>query len=1171
MRVNFRQGIVGHQSGFLSINPSGNVDILTVNRPVILTIAHVNTNYTYSENNDITNAWFGPFLPSENYWLYWDFNLLTFERTFGVTTLEPIAQSVEPNLGTDVFGEPYRQPGRHWYDTANNRHFVWQGSFWSEVIRIFAAQITNGNVFIPQSITSGSFVGTQIGNTNSVRSGRVLFDEASDPIRRDNGTFFTTEDQFFSSASRVDALRLESNVARAQFPYESAVAAFTPIAWKDEGKAQTAQYDDIGTTVVGMLTEDVLINEVGAVIIQGVVTNIDWDWLSGPNAVDVGDPLWIENGSLVPYDPHVLDAVTYPKGRVPVARVLDRDTVVFEQGLGGKGDRGPTGSIEDIPPATISELGGGILSVAPTNPDFPILVENNDPRLSDARTPLPHTHEADEVNFTPGAGIISNNVEGALLELGTEKLNKSGGTMTGFLTLHSNPTSSFHATTKQYVDGLVSGLIWLDPICTLNLISDEESTPPVSPFLGDSYIIPPGATGAWSSFAAGHVVTWDGTTWIDRGAVTSFAASGDIRFGVAFTSTTSPSGTNLSGNKDKIALYDATTGNFNGFATVNGSGPVPAGNQAVFVCGDSDVFAFYQFAYSDSQSKWINVGATSALVAGDNLEQSGSDLNVINQYVDGAATSLDADLWKGQDITITSIQDQQILTYDAGSSSWINSTPSTGSGSSIEDVDSDTFIKVDDNPTSDTDTITATIGLTSNHTFTAGDGTHAVVIAESGCYLVTPSGTSGQAGVDLTIESGRSGSYDDGGAINITTGVGYYQGSGGAINITGGKAGGTFFGGSFYGGAINITGGAGSYYATGGTVTIQGGDGDPTGYYGPGPYDTSGGGVVIGSGKAYRGSGTVGDITVTVGVAHDGATAGTFEITGGNVVDTGTSAPPAGAINITGGEGGDYGVHDGDGGSITLAGGPGAGEGGDVTIRGGYARGYDSTDANGGSIILQGGGAYDDGENIPTTGSVIIDNSSQTDLPVNLQFRDGTASVSNFVGFKAPADISTGTTGDGSPVVWVLPEGDGTSGQVLSTNGSGILEWKTTELPVPYEIPFFIAGSIVINVIGGSRLITRDVFIPDTLGTPSANQSLAVAEVAPTNPVTLDILLNGSTVGTIAFPSGNTNGTFSISSPLNLSAGDKIQIQMPSSSDPSMEDITITIVGCATAATCSTS
>lgn len=40
-----------------------------------------------------------------------------------------------------------------------------------------------------------------------------------------------------------------------------------------------------------------------------------------------------------------------------------------------------------------------------------------------------------------------------------DKVNKAGDNMTGFLTLHANPTSALHAATKQYVDGRLNRLI----------------------------------------------------------------------------------------------------------------------------------------------------------------------------------------------------------------------------------------------------------------------------------------------------------------------------------------------------------------------------------------------------------------------------------------------------------------------------------------------------------------------------------------------------------------------------------------------------------------------------------------------------------------------------------------------------------------------------------------
>lgn len=804
MRINFRQGIVSHQisSGvqdFVKKNASGNIDLKAENRPVTVTIAHADTNYTFTDNYTVPDAWIGPFSSSINYWLYWDFNQLTFERTFGYTTLEPVAQDAEPgngdvevvdvipgaspgvgafvvqghfvlhenrtfaiigstdNNGTysvkqatyndllgqtqiavyetvatptdtnygsatldiDAYGIPLRTDGRHWYNTETNRHYVLNGNVWTEVLRVFAVHLKNGNTFLPQSIGYGSFIGTQIGDTSSVRSGRVVYDEGSNVIRRDNGTFFTTEDQFFANAARVDAIRLESNVARAQFAGPgAAVDEFTVVAWEpnptpaEGGRIRVADYDDAGTTVVGMLTEPLGLNEVGAVIIQGVVTNPDWNWTTGPSAVPVGTPLWIENGHLVPYDPHVrgnragtpiiginsgssgqyfevagaytlekgqvvsirgnttnndgsysvvesvyyaspqttriyvseiiIDAVisgqmyltvgNYPIGQVPVARVLDKDTVVFEQGLGGKGDRGPAGSVENLPVSTTTDIGGVYLNLPPEDSEIPLVVGDNDPRLSDARPPLAHTHAASDVNFTPGYGIAALNVQGALEELGQEKVNKAGDTMTGFLTLNANPVNALHAVPKQYVDSLVSGLVWLDPICVVNMISDIVTVPPTTPNLGDAYIIPPGAVGVWAVIPAGNVVTWNGSTWLDRGPLTGLNPNG-ARLGIAMQSDTVPSGT-FAGHKNEIAQM-TPTGTLNYFE-------VPTSNNAVYACNASEIFAYNQYAFSGSE--WVLFGGAQALGAdGATIIQNGNILSVV-QFDDGGI--IDAKYWQ---------------------------------------------------------------------------------------------------------------------------------------------------------------------------------------------------------------------------------------------------------------------------------------------------------------------------------------------------------------------------------------------------------------------------------------------------------------------------------------------------------------------------------------------
>ncbi|MCB9230653.1 MAG: hypothetical protein H6581_03275 [Bacteroidia bacterium] len=53
-----------------------------------------------------------------------------------------------------------------------------------------------------------------------------------------------------------------------------------------------------------------------------------------------------------------------------------------------------------------------------------------------------------------------------------------------------------------------------------------------------------------------------------------------------------------------------------------------------------------------------------------------------------------------------------------------------------------------------------------------------------------------------------------------------------------------------------------------------------------------------------------------------------------------------------------------------------------------------------------------------------------------IQFMEISINGTNYVGFKAPDSLGANT-------IWVLPLTDGTSGQVLTTDGNGHLMWTT--------------------------------------------------------------------------------------------------------------------------------
>jgi hypothetical protein len=67
----------------------------------------------------------------------------------------------------------------------------------------------------------------------------------------------------------------------------------------------------------------------------------------------------------------------------------------------------------------------------------------------------------------------------------------------------------------------------------------------------------------------------------------------------------------------------------------------------------------------------------------------------------------------------------------------------------------------------------------------------------------------------------------------------------------------------------------------------------------------------------------------------------------------------------------------------------------------------------------------------------------------SIRFYDSDSS--NYVGLRAPATIGTNVT-------WILPSGDGSSNQILQTDGSGNLAWTTQTQAITKGMAYFYAG-----------------------------------------------------------------------------------------------------------------
>ncbi|MCE9586471.1 hypothetical protein K8R04_04105 [Candidatus Uhrbacteria bacterium] len=182
------------------------------------------------------------------------------------------------------------------------------------------------------------------------------------------------------------------------------------------------------------------------------------------------------------------------------------------------------------------------------------------------------------------------------------------------------------------------------------------------------------------------------------------------------------------------------------------------------------------------------------------------------------------------------------------------------------------------------------------------------------------------------------------------------------------------------GSAVSLQGGAGYNDGTGGYVSITGGLSGTSTF-------AAGGGVYIAGGPAV-GDGSGGGMSLTGADTFGAGNGGSLSMTAGTAYGTGS----AGTFTLTAGS--SFGVADG--GSITLS--PGISIGGRT-----------------GNLVLQSGFGY---------------------APPEFRLAEDQSFGSDYVGFRAPTSVV-------ATRVWILPDADGSSGQVLSTDGLGNLSFVT--------------------------------------------------------------------------------------------------------------------------------
>jgi hypothetical protein len=207
---------------------------------------------------------------------------------------------------------------------------------------------------------------------------------------------------------------------------------------------------------------------------------------------------------------------------------------------------------------------------------------------------------------------------------GALKVTKAGDTMSGNLNMGTNkvtglgaPSAATDAVTKAYADALVSsGSVFYDPVNDPDLIDDTLSTPPVSPVVGNVYIVGALAAGAWAGLE-GHAVLWSGSAWVDL--LGRAIIAGD-RFGVSVESATVAAG-GLAGKDNQIAVVLSPTP---GLVTYTFT--VPTAGKAFYV--SNQVSTHFGHSYNFNGTSWVEFGGPGATNAGTGLSWSGNTLNV---------------------------------------------------------------------------------------------------------------------------------------------------------------------------------------------------------------------------------------------------------------------------------------------------------------------------------------------------------------------------------------------------------------------------------------------------------------------------------------------------------------------------------------------------------------
>ena len=140
------------------------------------------------------------------------------------------------------------------------------------------------------------------------------------------------------------------------------------------------------------------------------------------------------------------------------------------------------------------------------------------------------------------------------------------------------------------------------------------------------------------------------------------------------------------------------------------------------------------------------------------------------------------------------------------------------------------------------------------------------------------------------------------------------------------------------------------------------------------------------------------------------------------------------------------------------------------------------------------------------TDRISVDASGNVQINNQADLRFGDTDNSNWVGLQAPGTVATN-------VLWTLPNTDGSSGQVLQTNGSGSLSWTAISVADnAVSTAKLQDGAVTSAKIADGAIVNADI---------SASASIAVSKLASS---TISGVTLGNSLSSITFNNGGGGG-----------------------------------------------